>query len=334
MSKRQKAFIWISSLSIAGCWAILAFFLKEELIPRFSLWASLIVGTATTITSLIALFISALTYRKHEEEKKQKREEEAKLFLHDNYDEVGYLPYCIYASCYDRHGHHARKIYNEFCRLSDEMQKEVLKQANYKMELIEGTDWIHEKIELIDRFANEYGFGDTFLYDSGKYLLRGYDYKNEPYIEDHTEELQDVFGIYTFLTRIIKKPLITIDQYYEGYGYRRFRDPKWLERYKYLPPGDVLIDIKKLRDPLNTSDHVVAFWLCHEIENLFACIVEYFYGKEPDGIISGDAQPEFFEDKFYIILNILYCLDDYSKYQLILKEPYDKKERDEIENNQ
>ena len=264
MNKKQKAVIALLIILIAGCWALLAFFLREDLISRFSLWASLIIGTAATITSVIALYISFLSYKRHEEEKNQKRIDEAKLFLHDNNDEIDYLPYCVYASCYDRHGHHTRKIYNEFCRLPDEMQKEVLKQANYKIQLIETCDWIHNKIELINKFAKEYGFGDTFLYDSGKHLLNGYETKEEPYIEEHKEELKDVFGMYSYVVLFGRKG-ITIDQYFEGYAYRKFRDPDWLNTHEYIPPGDVLIELKQLRDVEKTSSSVVAFWMCREI---------------------------------------------------------------------
>lgn len=334
MKKKQKIEIWVFGILIACCWGVLAFFLSEDLIPRFSLWASLIVGTASTVTSIVALSISVFSLKRHEEEKRQKREDDAKLFIHDNNDEIDFLPYCIYASCYDRHGHHTRKIYNEFCRLSDEMQKEVLKQANYDLPIISETDWIYEKINLIDKFAKEYGFGDTFLYDSGKNFLNGYETKEEPYVEEHKEELRDVFGMYCFTIRLFNRKAITIDQYFESYGYRRFRDPKWLDRYQYVPPGDVLIEVKELRDAEKTSSSVVAFWMCHLIEDIYYVIEEYFYGKKPEGIIVNDAYPEYFEDKFYMILNILYCLDDYSKYQLIVKEPYDKEERDKIENSE
>ena len=71
--------------------------------------------------------------------------------------------------------------------------------------------------------------------------------------------------------------------------------------------------------------------MCHEIEDLYYIIEEYFYGEAPKGIIQNDAQPEYFEDKFYEILNLLYCMDDYSKYKLIIKEPYDKEEREKVE---
>ncbi len=332
MNKKQSFFILVSSLGIIGCWAIVAFLIKEELIQRFSFWSSLIIGTATTIISVVALGISVLTYRSHELEKIKAKEENAKLFLHDNNDEIDYLPCCVYASCFDRHGHHTRKIYNEFCRLSDEMQKEVLKHANYKITTIDNADWTSEKIGIINNFAKEYGFGDTLLYDSGKLFIDGYRNKKEPYVEERVEELPDMFGMYGLDNRLLNRRRITIDEYFKSYAYRKFRDPKWLERYKYEPPCDVLINIKKLKDTEKASDAMVAYWLCHEIEDIYYVIEEYFYGKRPEKIIVNDAQPMFFEDKFYMVLNILHCLDDYSKYKIIHKEPFDKKERDEIEN--
>ena len=334
MKKHYKILIPILAILLIGCWALLAFFVAENLVQRFSLWANLVVGTATTIISILALYVSIISLMKSEESKKQKKIEDAKLFIHDHNDEIDYLPYCVYASCYDRHGHHTRKIYDDFCRLSDEMQKEVLMQANYDIPLIQEKTWIYQKINLIDKFAKEYGFGNTFLYDSGKHFLNGYKTKETPYIEEHIEELRDVFGMYNFSTRIFNKRGVTIDQYFESYGYRKFRDPKWLKRYNnYVAPGDVLIELKELRDPEKTSSDVVAFWMCHEIEDLYYIIEEYFYGEAPKGIIQNDAQPEYFEDKFYEILNLLYCMDDYSKYKLIIKEPYDKEEREKVENS-
>ena len=116
-----------------------------------------------------------------------------------------------------------------------------------------------------------------------------------------------------------------MDNYFEGFTYRRFRDPKWLENHKCIPPCDFLIDFMELKDA-ETSFTEIAFWMCHVIEKIYAAIVEYFYGKKPKDEILNDAQPKYFEDKFYMILNLLYCLDDYKKYEIIRKEPYDKTE--------
>ena len=88
------------------------------------------------------------------------------------------------------------------------MQQEVLKQANYKIKLINGTKWISEKIEIINNFAKEYGFGDTFLYDSGKNFLNGYETKEVLYIKENKEELQDVFGMYNFLWDLLRAKVL------------------------------------------------------------------------------------------------------------------------------
>ena len=64
MKKKQKVFIGVSALLIIGCWAILAFCIREDLVSRFSLWSSMVVGTAATMMSFIALYISYLSFRK------------------------------------------------------------------------------------------------------------------------------------------------------------------------------------------------------------------------------------------------------------------------------
>lgn len=63
MKKRQKLFIGVLALLIIGCWAILAFCIREDLVSRFSLWSSMIVGTAATMISFIALYISYLSFK-------------------------------------------------------------------------------------------------------------------------------------------------------------------------------------------------------------------------------------------------------------------------------
>ena len=64
MKRSQKLFIGILALMIVGCWAILAFFIREDLVERFSLWSSMIVGTATVIIAFVSLYISLVTYKK------------------------------------------------------------------------------------------------------------------------------------------------------------------------------------------------------------------------------------------------------------------------------
>lgn len=64
MRKKQKIEFGFLSLGIVGCWAILAFYIPEELVSRFSLWSSMVVGTAAIVISFAALYISFLSFRK------------------------------------------------------------------------------------------------------------------------------------------------------------------------------------------------------------------------------------------------------------------------------
>ena len=64
MKKKQKVFIGILALLIIGCWAVLAFCIREDLVSRLSLWSSMVIGTAAVIIAFIALYISYLAYKK------------------------------------------------------------------------------------------------------------------------------------------------------------------------------------------------------------------------------------------------------------------------------
>ena len=169
MKKRIRFFIGLIVLSILliGCWAVLAFGIGEAKVGRFSLFVSLVIGTGSLITSIIAVWISIQSYKRELELREQRLNEELNKFIFEHSEEMDFLPYCVYASCYDRHGHHTRKIYDDFCLLNDEMQKELLKRCNYNIELIPNSDWISNKIDIIDRFAKEYGYGNTF------YMIQG-----------------------------------------------------------------------------------------------------------------------------------------------------------------
>ena len=64
MKNKHKIIIGFLSIGVVGCWAVLAFCIREELVSRFSLWSSMIVGTAAVIISFIALYISFLSFKK------------------------------------------------------------------------------------------------------------------------------------------------------------------------------------------------------------------------------------------------------------------------------
>lgn len=78
MNRKQVIAIAIISILIAACWAVLAFFIREELISRFALWSSLIIGTATAVTSFVALYISFLSYKQSKELAAQKGKDNPK----------------------------------------------------------------------------------------------------------------------------------------------------------------------------------------------------------------------------------------------------------------
>lgn len=87
------------------------------------------------------------------------------------------MPWAVVASGCFPQNEHCRKIYNEFTLLDDSVKVEVLKQLGMNIPLIKGSDWIDDKIVLIEEVAKQLGLGDTLLYDGAKYFHRLYDQK-------------------------------------------------------------------------------------------------------------------------------------------------------------
>ena len=122
---KQTITLILLIFALIGLWALLAFFLQEDYISRFSLWASLVFGTGSLITAVLALAISIHSFRNTEAMRIQKLEEDANKFISNNNDEIQFLPLCLIANSYDNHHKFERKIYNEFNVLNRELQKEV-----------------------------------------------------------------------------------------------------------------------------------------------------------------------------------------------------------------
>ena len=91
MDKKIKNQIIFMVLALIGVWTILSIFIPEKCISRLSLWASLVVGSGTTITSVLALMISIMSYKKTEMLRIKKIEEDAVRFTYSLFSGETYL---------------------------------------------------------------------------------------------------------------------------------------------------------------------------------------------------------------------------------------------------
>lgn len=140
--------------------------------------ANLVISILSLLATIAISFVIYFLERCNQNVAREKEvKEEAKRFIIDNSGEIEYLHLATVAvGCYSQNKH-ARKIYNNFAYLDDEVKQEVLRQRKLNCELINNDKWICEKINTIKNAIHELDIGDDFLYDNGKYFTRSYKYK-------------------------------------------------------------------------------------------------------------------------------------------------------------
>lgn len=294
-----------------GCWAIFAFLLKSDVVPRVSLWADMVFGTGSIITSSVAIGISILTLRREEALRKQMIVEAANKFINENSNELLYIPLCLIANAYNNHHKYERNIYNTFNILNKDVQKEVLKQLNYDFDLISGNGWIDKGINRIKTFIKANDLGRDLLYDNAKYFHRAIQYCDMPY--DGSVELMhilpDLFG-WNYKPRGRKKSAekISFDSYLISYLEAKENNTSAFKKYKNKRPIDALasvIDFGKV------EERILCSWMMEMVASIAITMIAKQTNKTDGEVFklsSGDARIETFEDRYLDVLMELYNL--------------------------
>ena len=138
---------------------------------------SMIIGILSLFAT-IAISIVIYILQKNEKLREHKIElkQRARDFLIENFDEKEYLPLAQFATRINPLYKHSRKIYNRFNRCDSELQKEILKQANFtdlKIETLD-NDFVNTFLDNFEKDAQNLNLlTTTFLYDGAKYFHRG-----------------------------------------------------------------------------------------------------------------------------------------------------------------
>lgn len=313
-SKKQTILLFTFIFLLIGCWAILAFLAKEEWVPRLSLWANLVFGTAAIITSVLAIGISVVTLKKEESLRRQKLEEDANKFINENNNEILYLPLCLIANAYDNHHKYSRKIYNSFNTLNRDLQSEVLKQLNYDYKLINGNQWIDTGLEMVRQFIKDNDLGKDFLYDGAKYFHRAMNYSDEPYDSscEYGHIMPDVFNwnpkIFFKSNNLYQENVCFFD-YVESYLNAKEKDPVMYEAHKEQRPLDVLSQMYGFS---NCPEVEICYWLMEVVASISSIIIKNNRKAididDTQNMSKGDAQIENYEDRYLDVLMELYNL--------------------------
>lgn len=314
MKKEDKLYIGLFIVAIIGVCIAVAFFSNENHIQRIMLFATMLFGFATFITSGIALCISVLSFKRTQKYEKQKNEDLANKFINENNDELDYIPLCLIANAYDNHHKYCRKIYNEFNLLNKDIQREVLKQLNYEYELIPNRTWITRCLNFVNDFIETNELGSSFLYDGGKYFLRAIDYSAQEY--DHECETQPIIDdVFHWGSNVFFKNdqayrnKVSFDNYLKSYLDAKQKNDAIFKANKNQKPLDLLAAIFNFR---NCEEDYLCYWVMQIVESITMVMINRLLkdNKNSDyfDYSSGDAQIDTFEDRFLDVLLELYNL--------------------------
>lgn len=298
-----------AALTVAALFLIVAFLSSIEDVQRWSLFSTMFFGLASVCLSLVALFISMQTFVKTNKQEQEKLENEANVFIVENSDEIQYIPLCIIASAFNRQGRYERKIYSNFNKLNNNLQKEVLNQLHYECGLVNNTDWIDHGLEQIRSFIKEYDLGKDLLYDNAKYYKRTYEYKNNEYdskIEYTHAFRSDIFGTPKYEIRKDK----VIDKGISFFEYLRYYLIAKVNENIATAIAPKPIDyLAEIIDFENIDEDTLCIWMMCLVDSCVALIKEKYKGERC--FVSfpiSEGNIETYEDRFLLSLSRLYGL--------------------------
>lgn len=260
------------------------------------------------VLSLIATVVLTVAIywlqRSHEKEREQMEveaqkkavAEAARVFLIDNEDEIEYLPLSAIAKSLKLKRKHHRAITTKFLRCSEEVQKEILKQANFQ--LIEvSKEQVSAALKLLKDDIKTYCFGRDVLYGGAKYFHRAMErYSDEkietvnPYrFEDfvNTRLYEDEHGLQ-------KNTKFNITLYDYMYDYRHSGRTNWLIQ----KPMDMVWERCNLGE---CPEEIMTFWTMRIV--IDCCRV---FAKSEEDIIFDEDLIETQEDMYYYAVMALY----------------------------
>lgn len=261
-------------------------------------------------TIAVSFFIYWLQVRHEKELEKNKEQqmreriiEKAHAFLIDNETEREFLPWCIIASNLHRHEKHTREIYTNFCRCSDELQKEILKQGNFTVDIISDIEWFDKCFEKLKEDIKTYNLGVDRLYDIAKYFRRGFEhYRDEKWVNLYDKEDFNVLLISNKVANPMRKQ--SLIDYIDEYDFVLFRSESAKEKINNpVPPLDYMWNSYNLD---NAEEKEVCRWM---LECVFDITVLMHNRKNRNEVLRTnltDAEPETFEDKYLEALYWIY----------------------------
>lgn len=246
--------------------------------------------------------------RSHEKEREQMEVEAqkkavveaARVFLIDNEDEIECLPLSAIAKSLNLKRKHHRAITTKFLRCSEEVQKEILKQANFQPIEV-SKEQVSAALKRLKDDIKVRSFGRDALYDGAKYFHRAMDRYSDEKIETVNPYIfEDIRRTHFYQGDSLQ---LLKDMSYNGtlYGYMYdylhsadFGKSKWLLQ----PP----IDMVWLQCNLaGCPEEIMTFWTMRIV--IDCCRV---FAKSEEDIIFDEDLIKTQEDMYYYAVMALY----------------------------
>ena len=263
--------------------------------------------TSLVVTTVLTIKIYRLE-RSHEKEREQMEAkaqekaiaEAARVFLIDNEDEIEYLPLSAIAKTLKLKRKHHRAITTKFLRCSEEVQKEILKQANFQPIEVSQKQ-VSVALKRLKDDIKAHGFGQDILYDGAKYFHRAMERYSDEKIETVNPYIfEDIRRTHFYQGDSLK---LLKDTSYNGtlYGYMcDYLHSADLGKSKWLlqPP----IDMAQERCDLGgCPEETMTFWTMRIV--IDCCRV---FAKSEEDIIFDEDLIETQEDMYYYAVMALY----------------------------
>ena len=254
-------------------------------------------------TSALTIAIYGLQ-RSHEKEREQMEveaqkkavAEAARVFLIDNEDEIEYLPLSAIAKTLKLKRKHHRAITTKFLRCSEEVQKEILKQANSQTIEI-SKEQVSAALKLLKDDIKTYCFGRDVLYGGAKYFHRAMERYSDEKIETVNQYRFEDFvnaRLYEDEHGLQKNTKFNITLYDYMYDYRHSGRTNWLIQ----KPMDMVWEQCNLGE---CPEEIMTFWMMRIV--IDCCRV--FAESEEDFAFDEDLI-ETQEDMYYYAVMALY----------------------------
>lgn len=260
--------------------------------------------TSLVVTTVLTIKIYRLE-RSHEKEREQMEvkaqekaiAEAARVFLIDNEDEIEYLPLSAIAKSLNLKRKHHRAITTKFLRCSEEVQKEILKQANFQPIEV-SKEQVSAALKLLKDDIKTYCFGRDVLYGGAKYFHRAMERYSDEKIETvNPYRFEDFVNTRLYeddAHRLLKNTQFNRTLYDYMYDYRHSGRTNWLTQ----KPMDMVWEQCNLG---GCPEEIMTFWMMRIV--IDCCRV---FDESEEGFIFDEDLIETQEDMYYYAVMALY----------------------------